>query len=449
MTDMPASPPPRDPPGAWPGAPGGATGGATGPDRPWTALPDHRDWLRARAGALWSLFEGARDPAGGFFTLDAAGRPRDPGAPRAIHDTTRMVHSFALAELCGRPGAGALVDHGLAFLRDAHRDPDHGGYAARAAAGGTRSGGARSGAVRSGRKMAYGHAFVLLAASSALVAGHGDARALLDDVAEVLDTRFWEDGPGAMAEEFEPDWTPVPGYRGQNANMHMVEALMAAFEATGEGLFLDRALRIAELIVDRTARAHGWRLAEHFDEGWRVDRDYDGDPMFRPGGLTPGHGLEWARLLVQLHALAGPGRAGWAPDAARGLFDRALSHGWDRARGGLVYTVGWDDAPRVADRYWWPVCEGIGAAHALGAGRAPGLQAHPEAEGWYRRMWDFAALTLVDRANGGWHPQIDARGLPAEDPFFGKPDIYHALQACLVPLFPVTASLSTHLAGRG
>ena len=56
-------------------------------------------------------------------------------------------------------------------------------------------------------KLAYGHAFVLLAASSAKCAGHPDADRLLADVSEVLETRFWEAGVGASAEEFREDWS--------------------------------------------------------------------------------------------------------------------------------------------------------------------------------------------------------------------------------------------------
>ena len=50
------------------------------------------------------------------------------------------------------------------------------------------------------------------------------------------------------------------------------------------------------------------------------------------------------------------------PDAARGLFARALAEGWDKTLGGVYYTLEWNGAPRVRDRLWWPVCEGIGAA---------------------------------------------------------------------------------------
>ncbi|HAG26155.1 MAG TPA: mannose-6-phosphate isomerase, partial [Rhodobacter sp.] len=42
-----------------------------------------------------------------------------------------------------------------------------------------------------GAKMAYGHAFVLLAAASAKVVGHPDADRLLTDISQILQDRFW------------------------------------------------------------------------------------------------------------------------------------------------------------------------------------------------------------------------------------------------------------------
>ena len=151
--------------------------------------------------------------------------------------------------------------------------------------------------------------------------GHPDARRLLEDVTQVIEERFWDKAAGASTEEYNPDWSPMGTYRGQNSNMHLTEALMAAFEATGDRFYLDKAESIASLIIDRHARNEGWRVAEHFTESWDVDRAYKGDPMFRPSGTTPGHALEWSRLLVQLWELGGRSK-GWMIEAATELFRR-------------------------------------------------------------------------------------------------------------------------------
>jgi mannose/cellobiose epimerase-like protein (N-acyl-D-glucosamine 2-epimerase family) len=406
----------------------------------WTALASHRAWLLARALDLLDFFQAhSIDPDGGFFDLGDDGRPLPSGAAAAtgrarhIHATTRMVHCYAIGHLMGRPGSQAIIDHGMEFLWARHRDPVHGGY--------FWSVGEQ--APVDDTKQAYGHAFVLLAASSAKLAGHRDADRLLDDIGRVLRTRFWEPAHGAVAEEFTRDWRPLGRYRGQNSNMHLAEACMAAFEATADRAYLEMAESIANLLIGRIAADNDWRLPEHFDESWNVDREYAGSPMFRPYGTTPGHSLEWSRLLVQLWQLGGQ-RQAWLPDAARSLFRQAVTDGWDARNGGFYYTLNWDGAPAVRDRFWWPCMEAIGAAAVLNA-----LDGDPLYEHWYRRVWDWSAAHLLDREHGGWRPQLNDSLMAAEGPFYGRPDIYHALQACLIPLLPTTGSITRGLIGGG
>ncbi len=393
--------------------------------------PAHRLWLLNQAETLVKLFRGTTGGPAGFRMLGHDCKPMF-GADEVfgIHDTTRIVHIFSLATQMGIPGLLDGIDQGMDFLWSAFRDKKNGGYFWSVSA---------EGPVQAG-KQAYGHAFVLLAASSARNIGHPRAQALLDDVTEVIEARFWEEAPGAMAEEFEADWTETGPYRGQNSNMHSTEALMAAFEATGERAYIEKAKRIAHLIINKAARSEGWRVAEHFDRLWQVDRDYSGDPMFRPAGTTPGHALEWARLLVQLHDISGKAD-GWMVQAAKELFARACETGWDRARGGFVYTLDWDDRPLQPLRLWWPNAEGIGAAATLWK-----HDSDPMAEDWYAKIWDVVAAQFIDHERGGWYPEILPEGCPGEAIFTGKPDLYHAFQACLVPLLRPGVHLSGNIA---
>jgi len=399
---------------------------------PLPARPLHRRWLMAEAQRLVDLFRASIGGPAGFRMLGHDGKPMfAAGEVFGLHDTTRLVHVFALAQQLGIPGLGDGIDQGIQFLREAHRDAAHGGYFWSVTA---------DGPVRDD-KQAYGHAFVLLAAASALRAGHPDAGALLADVSQVIEVRFWEDGPGAMAEEFAADWAPLGTYRGQNSNMHSTEALMAAFEATGERSYLDKAMRIADLIINHAARAQGWRVAEHFDANWQVDLNYEGDPMFRPAGITPGHALEWTRLLVQLFDLSGA-KNGWMIEAAKGLFAEAVAHGWDESRGGFFYTLGWDNEALQKLRLWWPNAEAIGAAATLWKHDGDAL-----ALDWYGRVWDVVAGQFIDHDRGGWYPELLPDGRPGEAIFSGKPDLYHAFQACLVPLLPGGMHISGDMTG--
>ncbi len=392
----------------------------------------HRAELRAAADKLFALFERSLDPAGGFLALGTDGQPMQdaPNGPRALHEATRTVHAFAIAQLLERPGAGRIVEHGLRFVTERHRDPDHGGFFWSVDAAGPVD----------DTKQAYGHAFVLLAGASAAVAASPHGAALLLEADQLLDLRFWEEDRGAAADGFTRDWAPLSPYRGQNSNMHLTEALMAAFEATGERRHLDRAERIAAFLIQRFAAGLAWRVPEHFRADWTLDRDFAGDEMFRPAGMTPGHWLEWSRLLLQLWVL-GDHRHDWMPDAAERLFRNAFRFGWDEQHGGFFYTLDFEDRPVMREKLWWPVAEALAAAHWLCEHRPDAF--HEDA---YERCWRFAAAHLIDPATGGWRPELRQDLRPANRLFRGFPDIYHALQAVLIPLYPATGSLTAAIA---
>jgi len=388
----------------------------------------------SQARSLFDFYREAFNAKGGFFTLDDDGEAlsaREPshGVERQIHDTSRMVHCNVIAHLLGLPGADRNIDHGVAFLWERHRDQENGGY----------FWGVDDLGATDATKQAYGHAFVLLAASSAKVVGHPAADRLLEDVSSIIDERFWQTEPGAVSEEYSTRWEELGDYRGQNSNMHMTEATMAAFEATGERRYLSMAESMASLIIGRHARAESWRVAEHFDSKWNIDREYVGNPMFRPRGTTPGHALEWSRLLVQLWEL-GTRAHPWMLDASKSLFRRTVQEGWNAERGGFYYTLDWSGQPDQSDRYWWPCAEGIGAAAILGA-----VDGDPFYEDWYRRIWGFVDNHFIDHRRGGWIPELDLDLRPVNRVFVGKPDLYHAVQSCLIPLLPTGGSITRGL----
>lgn len=371
-------------------------------------------WCRDQAMRLLDFHAAAINPNGGFHTLDRRGRPL-PDTTRALHDTCRMVYSYVLGDDLGHPQAWPVVDHGMRYLFDAHLDRDHGGFFWSLD---------DNGPVDS-RKQAYGHAFVLLAAAAAAKLGHPDAEDLRDLAMGAILGHFWDDTHGAVSDTFDADWTGGPDYRGQNANMHLTESLLDAYGVWGDPAFLDMAQRISELIINRHARACGWVVAEHFTPDWRIDRDFDGDAMFRPSGTTPGHAVEWSRLLVGLIAATHGGQP-WMAEAAEALFRNAVRDGW-LPGGGMAYTLDWSNAVSRDWRFWWPCAETIGAAQVLHR-----LTEDPFYEEWYGKVWAHADAHLIDHENGGWFHEIDADGRPRETVFRGKPDIYHALNACVI-----------------
>ncbi|MDH1262644.1 AGE family epimerase/isomerase [Pseudomonas sp. GD03944] len=404
---------------------------ALNPDS-WLLKPAHLAWLDAEGARLLPFARASRVEQG-FAALEADGT-LPPGAVAELIHTTRMTHCFALAHIQGIPGYAALVDHGITALQGALRDAEFDGWFADATC--------------SGDKSAYLHAFVALAASSAKVAGRPGAQALLDEAIAILDARFWSEEEGALRENLSRDWQQEEAYRGANSNMHATEAFLALADATGDPLWLQRALRIAGRVIHSHAAAQGHVVIEHFDQGWQALPDYNegnrADP-FRPYGSTPGHSFEWARLLLHLEAAmenAGLTAPDWLLDDARGLFASACRDAWaaDGAPG-LVYSLDWSGQPVVRARLHWVHAEASAAAAALLRRTGDALY-----EDWYRCFWDFCASHFIDLHGGSWHHELDPHNRPAGSIWPGKPDLYHAYQAVLLPRLPLAPSLATALA---
>ncbi|MGE7993372.1 AGE family epimerase/isomerase [Pseudomonas sp. NPDC089554] len=404
------------------------------PSSSWLRAPVHAGWLVAEGLRLVAFAKASRLPAG-FGNLDAQGRLPE-GAIAETMNTARMTHCFAMAHVQGVPGCLALVEHGVAALRGPLRDGLHGGWFACAEGQGDTG------------KAAYLHAFVALAASSAVVAGSEGAQALLDDVIGILDTHFWSEQEGALRESFARDWQQPEAYRGANSNMHATEAFLALADVTGDTRWLERALRIVERIIHGHAAANGYGVIEHFDSHWQSLPDYNHDNPadgFRPYGTTPGHAFEWARLVLHLEAArqhAGLPTPDWLLPAAQGLFDNACCHAWHAdGEPGLVYTLDWHNRPVVRERLHWVHAEACATSAALL--RRTG-QAHYEQ--WYRRFWAFIDTHFIDRVQGSWHHELSPQNLPSATIWGGKPDLYHAYQAVLLPRLALAPSLASALA---
>jgi mannose/cellobiose epimerase-like protein (N-acyl-D-glucosamine 2-epimerase family) len=381
-------------------------------------------WLRAEQGRLLRFAENAVTEDG-FGWLDATGEP-EPGRPTATWITARMTHVFSLAHRTGDPHAGKLADHGLAALTGPLHDERHGGWFA---------------ATDDPTKDAYQHAFVVLAASSAAAANRPGADGLLHRALTVVEDHFWDDHSGMSLESWDRAWLRTEDYRGANSNMHLVEAFLAAADVTGDTVWRERALRIAERLIHRVAAAHDWRLPEHFTPDWTPLPEYNVDDkahQFRPYGGTVGHWLEWSRLLVQLHAAGSPR---WLLDDATALFDSAVRRGWHAdGTDGFVYTVDWQDRPVVRERMHWVMAEAILAADALH--RQTGEPRYAE---HYRNWWDYVARHHLDTEHGSWHHELDPCGRPSHTVWPGKPDVYHAYQAVLLPLLPLAPTAAKAL----
>ncbi|WP_127841256.1 AGE family epimerase/isomerase [Actinomyces wuliandei] len=409
----------------------------------WFGAPEHNRWLAEETHALLRYARGAAVPAGfGWMGQDGA---VDTSHPVELWITGRMTFAFSLGALMGIPGCRRYADHGVRALRTVLRDHAHGGW--HSAVGHKPDAQGHGVPVEAqARKECYQHAFVLLAAATATAADRPGAHDLLLEATAVQDRYWWDERYGLPVESYAADFTDPEDYRGINAAMHTVEAYLATADVTGDVKWLERAVQVIDFAVNVQARANDWRLPEHYNSAWRPVRDYNRDQPahpFRPYGVTPGHGLEWARLTVQARgalvarSLPVPD---WMLDAAESLFERARADAW-RADGaaGFVYTTDFSGSPVVRERMHWVVCEGVSAAASLRRALLDDGRGEINVELYehcYRSWIDYAEEFLITEP-GVWTHELDQDNHPSTRTWEGHPDIYHALQMTLVPRLPV------------
>lgn len=280
--------------------------------------------------------------------------------------------------------------------------------------------------VTDNRAMAYGHAFVMLAASSCVQAGIEQAEPIIGELWDFMETYFWEESLQAYADERDATLALLDNYRGQNANMHWCEALLAAYEATGQKRYLDRASVLAKKFAVDLAENDKGLIWEHYDHQWQCDMQYNidkPDDLFKPWGFQPGHQLEWSKLLLMLNVHR-PNPL-WTMRAIE-LYDAAMQYGWDSEYDGLVYGFAPDGQFADAHKYFWVHAEGIAAAWRLYS-----LTEQQRYCDDYHRLWDYSWCCLVDHRFGAWYRIRNRDGSAFDDlkspP--GKTD-YHTMGAC-------------------
>jgi mannose/cellobiose epimerase-like protein (N-acyl-D-glucosamine 2-epimerase family) len=280
-----------------------------------------------------------------------------------------------------------------------------------------------------------------------LAAAVEGGRELLTDALDVWQDRFWDDAEGLAVEEWDRAWTTCADYRGVNANMHGVEAMLAAADAVADEETAHRlrgqALRATERVVHGWAKGSDWRLPEHFTSRWEPLPDYNrnrpADP-FRPYGVTIGHQFEWARLALHVRSVTADAPA-WLLEDAVALFDAAATRGWAAdGSAGFPYTLDWDDRPVVGARMHWVLCEAVAAATVLAA--VTGEQRYRDDAAAWRAHGE---RLFADPATGSWHHELTPAGEVASGTWAGQPDAYHLAQMLLFDGRPVRGSVAAAL----
>lgn len=371
-------------------------------------------------------------PGGSSFYLGDDGTPWTD-RPRECWITCRMAHVYSIGTFLGHEGSDALVDAALKGIMGELKDKENGGWYP----------GITSDNRIMQNKQCYAHAFVILAATSAYLACRPGAEELLTEALDLYDKRFWDDEIGLACDTWNTEFTICDDYRGLNANMHTVEAFLAVADALNREDYRIRAGRIIDHVIG-WAKENGWRIPEHFTKDWDADLECNKDKpadQFKPYGATPGHGIEWGRLITQWAVSTFKNneseKAAYI-EAAENLFNRAIEDAWNSdGAPGVVYTTDWNGQPVVRDRMHWTLAEAINTASVLY--RVTGKQTYADN---YAEFMQYLDEKVLDHKNGSWFHQLDENNQVIGTVWPGKSDIYHALQATLIPYSRVDVSIA-------
>ncbi|WP_449598757.1 AGE family epimerase/isomerase [Niallia sp. Marseille-Q9988] len=308
--------------------------------------------------------------------------------------TSRFIYVFSVgAMLRGDSWCLQAAEHGLSYLQNYHLDINNGGYFWKL----------NDNQVSVSKKYAYGHAFALLAASKAYQAGIPCASHLIDYIYNILDQYFWEPDHGLYLNEMNSDWSIINPYRGQNPNMHLCEAMISAYEATGNHKYLERAYILAYNVTLNLAQQSEGLIWEHYDPNWVIDWNYIETnkemQQFRPQGFIPGHSIEWSKLLLLLERYKSES---WMIERAVELYNSALKPGLDTEYGGIYYSIDREGKVLESDKYYWVMAEAIGASALLGT-RLKAFTYWRNYDALFNYAWNY----FIDKKRGGWYEKVN------------------------------------------
>ncbi len=272
----------------------------------------------------------------------------------------------------------------------------------------------RSGQIHDARRDTYSHAFALLGLAWAYrLEPSQEFKKIADETFTVLDTLLAANSFGGFV-----DGAPrLDSLRRQNPHMHLFEAALAWFEATGEAKYLARAGEIFGLFTTRLFDPETGALGEYFDETWNPADGSIGSVC------EPGHHFEWVWLLTKFFKLSGRDVSFYSET----LLNHALKFG--RASNGLLHDEICKSGIIIKNsQRCWPLTEAI---KAISSRTEVGCKTTYNGSN-EELIADFIGCLMNNFLgrpfSGGWIDHLNVDGSSKVD-FVPSSTLYHALLA--------------------
>ncbi len=364
---------------------------------------DFKQQLTQKILPYW--YDTAQDQARGGYLLADDLKGRGTATDKQLVTQSRMVWGFSHAHLKGFSDANRnylkAAEQGYRFLTNHFLDKDHGGYYWKADL---------AGKPVTDCKFLYGESFVVYAFVEYYRAS-GDQEALRRamDLYHDIETHLHDPANGGWIEHTERDWRPlklddprneveIVGFKSANSHLHWMEALTELSDATHN---LDVKKSLAEAVnLNKT-----WFYPQDAGKSC-FHRQPDWKPVTDPksAGLSYGHNVEFAWLMVRAEQVLGPAPS-WEHFYAH--LDHALKYGYDYEHGGL-YHRGVDNQPATdTNKVWWVEAEMMAAlTDALKHRDNP---AYREA---LKKLIAFVLTYQIDPRDDIWLDTVTADGKP-------------------------------------
>jgi mannose-6-phosphate isomerase len=240
-------------------------------------------FLQEHALPLWST-EGWDRVKGGFVEQLNPDGTADFLAHRRVRVQARQIYCFARAAMLGWYSQGREIAlAGLEYLLKKAKSPDgQPGFVHVID---------RNGIAVDPLRDTYDHAFILLAlATTYHLTGDASIRNEIISLTSFIDHDLRSEQYGMI------EGIPAKLPRRQNPHMHMLEAMIATFDATADSTYRDRADDLFRLFTTRLYISEQHILAEFFNEDWS---------RLEPVIVEPGHQAEWVWLLNGFERISG------------------------------------------------------------------------------------------------------------------------------------------------
>lgn len=345
-----------------------------------------RQRLDAAKAWLWNAFDiwsvRAWDShRGGFVEQLAIDGTPDVEQDRRVRVQARQIFAFSKAIDLGWPNkekATELVNLGLDYLDTKLRHPS-GGWVHIASADGQPC---------DDRRYLYDHAFIVLAGASAFKATNNPLAAqIAREALTFIETEMKDTRHGGWIEVL-PHTLP----RRSNPHMHLLEAMMTLYQATGSDVALGLSGEVVRLFETKFFDPSTDILAEAFEQDWRCTTS-PAETVFEPG-----HHYEWATLLHQYESLTGHDTLSWR----RRLIRKADRLGRNSRNGFAFNLVRSDGEVTDSSSRLWHQLE-MFRSHLM----HPDVSSITQTESLFDQI--FENFLNVGPA-GGWIDELDARG---------------------------------------